>query len=321
MDAVELINVTKRYGRIEAVKALSLAIPEGSLFGLIGPNGAGKTTTFGLLSGFVHPTEGEVRVRGRTLTAGRPPVGQILALPQDASLPGGRRVGACLSQLGQLGGMGRAEADAASARALERVGLGEASGRRIRELSHGQRRRVGIASALVGTDEVIVLDEPTAGLDPRTALELRELIRTLHADRTVVLSSHDLAEVESLCTHAGILDRGRLVEVGSMDEVKGTGQRLYVRLTAPVSESAPLIDTLEAVDGVRSVVLEDDATTVMIEIRDASAVDRVTGEALKQLLDAGLVVKGVERGQRLADRFMETTGRDAEGAGSDPASA
>ena len=307
--AIELKGVTKRYGTVEAVKDVSLTVPEGALYGLIGPNGAGKTTTFGLLSGFVRPTAGEVVVRGNVLTSGRPPVGQVLALPQDASLPGGRKVRGCLVHLGRLGGMSREEAEAKASRALERVGLADLADRRVGQLSHGQRRRVGIASTLIGHDEVIILDEPTAGLDPRTALELRSLIQELHADRTVVLSSHDLAEVESLCTHAGILDRGVLVEVGTMDEVKGTAQRLYVRLTAAVGSPEGLVAALNAIDGVQSVSLEDDATTVMIEVRDAARVDGVTGEALQKLLAEGHAVKGVERGQRLADRFMETTGQ------------
>lgn len=307
--AVELRSVTKRYGRVEAVKSLSLQVPEGALFGLIGPNGAGKTTTFGLLSGFIRPTEGEVIVRGEQLSPGRPPVGQVLALPQDASLPAHRNVRGCLVQLGRLGGLNRDAAEAAATSALDRVGLGELQDRKIGQLSHGQRRRVGIASTLVGGHEVIVLDEPTSGLDPRTALELRSLIETLHADRTIVLSSHDLSEVESLCTHAGILHRGVLVEVGTMDEVKGTGQRLSVVLGEAISPDDPVIASLRAESGVRRVALESDGTTVTVEVERADRVDAVSNEVLQALLAAGHAVRGVERGQRLADRFMETTGR------------
>lgn len=307
--AVELKAVTKVYGRVEAVKDLSLVIPEGSLFGLIGPNGAGKSTTFGLLSGWIRPTEGEVFVRGRPMTPDSPPVGKVLALPQDAQLPGHRRVRGCLVQLGRLGGMARAEAETQTERALEQVGLADLADRPVRELSHGQRRRVGIASTLVGRNEVIVLDEPTAGLDPRTALELRALIQTLNADRTLILSSHDLSEVESLCTHAGILDRGHLVEVGTMDEVKGTGQKLYVRLTAALPEGDQVLPSLQAIDGVQTVGLEEDGTTVMVEVREASQVDAVSSEVLQLLLAKGHTVKAVERGQRLADRFMATTGQ------------
>ena len=308
-NAIELKAVTKRYGQVEAVKALSLTIPEKSLFGLIGPNGAGKTTTFGLLSGFILPSEGEVLVRGQPLSPGRPPVGQVLALPQDSNLPMGRRVRACLVHLGRLGGMSKADAESRTDQALEQVGLSDLAERKVFQLSHGQRRRVGIASTLVGEDEVIILDEPTAGLDPRTALELRALIRELHTERTVVLSSHDLAEVESLCTHAGILDRGHLVEVGTMDEVKGTSQRVYVRLTAPIAEPGPITASLQALDGVAAATLEDQGATVVIEVKDATMVDRLTGEALQVLIQGGHAVQGVERGKRLEDRFLETTGQ------------
>ncbi len=307
--AVELKAVTKRYGAVQAVKALSLAVPEGSLFGLIGPNGAGKTTTFGLLSGFILPSEGEVIVRGRPLSPGSPPVGQVLALPQDASLPMGRQVRGCLVQLGRLGGMRRDEAEHRADVALQKVSLADLADRKVGQLSHGQRRRVGIASTLVGHDEVIVLDEPTAGLDPRTALELRALIRELHADRTVILSSHDLAEVESLCTHAGILDRGRLVEVGTMDDVKGTGQRLNVRLTAPLAAPEALIGVVRGIEGIVGADFEDGGATLVVQVADALAVDRVTGEVLQAVIQHGGIVQGVDRGQRLEERFLETTGR------------
>ena len=313
--AVELKSVSKHYGRVEAVKELSLVVPEGSLFGLIGPNGAGKTTTFGLLSGFIRPTAGEVFVRGRPLSPERPPVGQVLALPQDAHLPERHRVRACLVHLGRLGGLAKGDAEALTDKALTQVGLSDLADRAIGQLSHGQRRRVGIASTLVGRDEVIVLDEPTAGLDPRTALELRGLIKTLNEERTLVLSSHDLAEVESLCTHAGILDRGHLVEVGTMDEVKGTGQRIYVRLTAAIAATDPALAALRAFDGVQGIEIEDEGATVRVEVRDASRVDGVTGEVLQRLLAGGHSVKSVERGQRLEERFMDTTGKSDEATG------
>ena len=307
--AVELTSVTKRYGAVEAVRGLTFAIPEGALFGLIGPNGAGKTTTFNLLSGLVRPSSGEIRVRDRVLGAGRPPVGQVLALPQDALLPARDSVRKCLVRLGRLGGMPASVARQRSDDAIERVGLSAMAHKPVGNLSHGQRRRVGIASALVGHEEVIVLDEPTAGLDPRTALELRALIQALNADRTVVLSSHDLSEVETLCTHAAILDRGRLVVIGTMDEVKGAGQRLYIRLSRAPESADPMTTAIRAMDSVKATEWDARTATVLVEVTDASQLDAVTTEVLLYLLGAGHAIKGLERGQRLADRFMETTGR------------
>lgn len=114
------------------------------------------------------------------------------------------------------------------------VGLADLSERRLDNLSHGQRRRVGIAQTLLGEDEVIILDEPTSGLDPRTAAELRDLIKTLHHDRTIILSTHNLSEIEVLCTHAAIIDKGRLVTSGTMDQIRQTGARLVVALAKPL---------------------------------------------------------------------------------------
>lgn len=312
MTALELLDVTKNYGRVRAVDGVSLAVPDGALFGLIGPNGAGKTTTFGLLSGFLSPTSGEVRVRGRVLSPAHPPVGRVLALPQDAHLPARKRVLSLLIFLGRLSGMSRRQARESGEHALERVGLADLAARPVGTLSHGQRRRVGLAQCLVGNDEVIVLDEPTSGLDPRTALELGQLIRDLHRDRTIVLSSHNLGEVEALCTHAAILDRGRLVAAGTMDRIKGTGERLFVRLGGRTPPPDALRSELLALDGVVGAEVTEGGGQLSLRAGCGADVDRVTADVLKLLLDRGVAVQGVERGQRLEDRFMaETSGSDA----------
>lgn len=305
--AIQLVNVSKNYGKVQAVVDLTLSVPEGSLYGLIGPNGAGKTTTFGMLSGFLRPTNGEVRVRGELLSTTRPPVGHVLALPQDAALPPGKRVRNVLVHLARLGGMTTAEATPKADEALAKVGLGDLGDRKVSQLSHGQRRRVGIAQTLVGGNEVILLDEPTAGLDPRTALELGGLIKELHSERTIVLSSHNLAEVESLCTHAAILDRGRLVAEGSMDEIKGTGQLLFVSLAKVMEDVGPIVEALSAIATVGKVTPNDEKDKLAVECTDAEKVDDVTNEVLQALIAKGASVKGVERGKRLEERFMEST--------------
>lgn len=309
--AIELNDVSKMYGTVRAVQNLSLRVPEGALYGLIGPNGAGKTTTFGMLAGFLRPTSGEVRVRGHLLSTTKPPVGHVLALPQDAQLPGNKRVQAVLVHLARLGGASKADATAAATSALERVGLRDLADRKVTQLSHGQRRRVGIAQTLIGTDEVILLDEPTAGLDPRTALELGALIRTLAVDRTIVLSSHNLAEVESLCTHAAILDKGHLVAEGSMDEIKGTGQLLFVNLAKPVADVDPVVAALRAIATVGNVTPSADNDRFAVECTDTERVDEVTNAVLQALIQHGAAVKGVERGKRLEERFLETTAQSS----------
>lgn len=308
--AVELIRTTKFYGKtVRALHELSLEVPEGSLYGLIGPNGAGKTTTFSLLCGFLRPTSGEIKVRGQTLTPGAPPVGRILALPQDAALPDRSRVIDALVLLSRLTGRTKAEAWQRGMRALERVGLADLATRRINALSHGQRRRVGIAQTLIGDDEVIILDEPTSGLDPRTAAELRALIQELHQDRTIILSTHNLAEIEALCTHAAIMDRGELIEAGTMDQIRQTGARLVVTLAKPLDAIDEVVTALGSISTVAEVRAAETKTMIEIGVGDEKDVDDVTSQALKLVLEKGGAVKGVERGKSLEQRFMEETGR------------
>jgi ABC-type multidrug transport system ATPase subunit len=304
-----MIRTTKFYGRVRALHELSLEIPEGSLYGLIGPNGAGKTTTFSLLSGFLRPTSGEIRVRGRLLTPGAPPVGQVLTLPQDALLPGHVKVSDLLVHLSRLTGIGRDDARRRAERALERVGLSDLGRRKIDALSHGQRRRVGIAQTLIGDGEVIILDEPTSGLDPRTAAELRALIQALHADRTIILSTHNLAEIEALCTHAAILDKGQLVTAGTMDQIRQTGARLVVALAKPLDAIAEIIAVLTGSGSVADAKASDQRDEIEIAVGDEKDVDAVTNQVLKLVLDKGGMVKSVGRGKSLEQRFMESTGK------------
>lgn len=303
--ALELRQVTKRFGTVTAVRDLSLAVPEGAVYGLIGPNGAGKTTTFSLLAGFLHPTAGEVFVRGVRLVPGRPPVGLVLALPQDAQLPERARALDVLVMLGRLGGLCAAEARARGEAALARVGLADLGGRRLGALSHGQRRRVGIAQTLIGDGEVILLDEPTAGLDALAAAEIRALIRGLRGQRTVVLSSHNLQEIEALCDHAAIIDRGALITAGPMAEIRDASSLVQVRFTRPVAPGVELEGAVSALPGVRRVRLAADRCAVTLELADGS--DEVTNRVLGVLIALGIGVDGLERGRSLEARFLEET--------------
>ncbi|MCC7382573.1 MAG: ABC transporter ATP-binding protein [Deltaproteobacteria bacterium] len=310
--ALELQGLTKRFGGNVAVDALALSVPEGSLFGLIGPNGAGKTTTFSLIAGFLRADSGEIRVRGEILRAGRPRNGQALVLPQDASLP--PRVGAldALVMLARLGGLDRARAVERGRRALERLGLGAVANKAIGILSHGQRRRVAIAQALLGDREVILLDEPTAGLDPLAAAELRELIKDLHQERTIVLSSHNLAEVEALCDHAAILDRGRLVSIGSMDELRGASSLARLELSSPPADLEGLLAALRGIPGVRQASRVDaEPSAIALELSDdgRGSADRAASEVLRRLLELGVQIRSMERGKSLEQRFLEETRR------------
>ncbi len=314
-DALELRGVTKRFGRIVAVDGLSLSVPEGSLFGLIGPNGAGKTTTFSLLAGFLRADAGEVLVRGEVLPAGVPRAGKLVALPQDASLPPRLRSLDCLVMLGRLGGLDGRTARCRAERTLDRLGVGGSiAGQRIGELSHGQRRRLQIAQTLLGEGEVILFDEPTSGLDSIAAAELRALIKDLRGERTIVLSSHNLAEVEAVCDRSAILAKGRLVSVGTMDELRRSTSRVRLLLVQAPGDPEGALKMLRAIDGVQSAARDPrDPRAIDLELADdgLGGADVVANEILKQLIMRGVGIRSIERGQSLEQRFLEEVDRGA----------
>jgi ABC-2 type transport system ATP-binding protein len=309
--AIEISDLAKHFGRVKAVDGLALRVPEGAMFGLIGPNGAGKTTTFALLAGFLRPTRGTITVRGEALHPGLPPVGKIAVLPQDAAMPGRMRAIDALEMLGRLGGLSAGEARRRGDEAMARLALSpEQRRQRIGELSHGQRRRVGIAQTLLGEREIIILDEPTAGLDPRAAAELRATIRELRGQRTIVLSSHNLAEVESLCDHAAILSRGRVVSMGTMAELRRASALVRVVLGAPLADADAAVAELAAVAGVRTAALAPGAEiAVDLELVDEGdgGTDPITTQVLARLIGRGALIREVARGKSLEQRFLEET--------------
>ena len=221
MTAVAARGLSKTYERlgsegVRALEAMTLEIPRGAAFGLIGPNGAGKTTFIKLLLGIARPTSGEVRVLGRSpddVTA-RERVGY---LPERLHLPGAWKPPAYLRSVATLKGLREAPIDAL----LARVGLGGAAGRRIGGFSKGMRQRLGLAAALLGTPDLLVLDEPTDGIDPIGRIEVRDLLLQEKArGATLLLNSHLLAETERVCDRIGILHQGRLVRSGTLESLR-----------------------------------------------------------------------------------------------------
>lgn len=299
--AVALRGVTKRFGASTAVDGVSFDVPDVGVYGLIGPNGAGKTTLFRMISGFLAPDEGRIEVRGQTVMPGEPMVGLLSAMPQDAQLRP-RRVVDELRFLARVQGAPRGAAE----EALARVGVSELAARPIHRLSHGQRKRVAVAQALMGPpSEVIALDEPTAGVDPKSAIELRACLAELGRHRCVLLSSHDLHEVESLCARAAILDRGRLVAEGLMSELVGSGARLQASLTGSAISMRALESGLRSQPGVRQVRLEDGELT--IDMSEGAAVDEVNDAFVREVVELGLSLRALRRGRGLSSTFLEAT--------------
>jgi ABC-2 type transport system ATP-binding protein len=235
--AIKLSKVSKAFGPKVAVDDVTLQIEAGSVYGLIGPNGAGKTTTFSMLAGYLKPTSGTLEVLGYAPDQVEALRSRIGVLPQDALLPAADRVGEFLTDMARLQGM-----SARKAAGVARDALAEVDGRawwnvKCGALSHGMAKRVQLAQALLGDPDVVLLDEPTAGLDPRIAYEVRQLIKSRKGRCTLVVSSHNLQELEEVCDGAAILDRGHLVGSGAMSELTAATQE--VRFKVPVTVTKP----------------------------------------------------------------------------------
>ena len=256
---IEAIHLTRRFGDLTAVDDVSFTVPEGEIVGILGPNGAGKTTTIRMLTGFLPPTAGRVAFGGRDLFAGDATVRRELGyLPENVALYPEMRVDEYLSWRGRLEGMDRASLRRRLGEVVERCLLGEVRRQVIGTLSKGYRQRVGLAAAILHEPGVLVLDEPTVGLDPKQIIAIRELIRELGRERTLLLSTHILPEVELLCRRVLIIDRGRIVAEGSPAELRERwrgAMRVEVELAAADAAAA---GALAAIGGVEEATAADD---------------------------------------------------------------
>lgn len=303
MAAVTVSGLSKSYGAHVALRDLELTVPAGSVYGLLGPNGAGKSTTFGILCGWLRADAGNVQVLGVDVAHIASLSGRIAALPQDAFFAPNLSIVREIAHYARMAGVPSSKAHAAAIEALTAVGLEDALDKTGGQLSHGMAKRAGLAQCLVGNPDLVLLDEPTAGLDPRHARGVRDIIHALGARATVIVSSHNLAEIEDVCTHGAILDRGRLTLQGTIDALTNRGELVRIELVA--GDSIPL-EAIAALPMVASAQVEQ---TRFIELQGESGVasSEVIGAALRVLLDAGCGVLGVERGRSLERAFLDLT--------------
>ena len=239
---IEVSHLSKSYGSRPAVQDLSFTVPDGQIYGLLGPNGAGKSTIMNILTGYLSATSGQVTVAGHPLPeeadAAKACVGY---LPEQPPLYPEMTVQEYLTFAAELKGVKKAERKEQVCRAARRTGLEAVLPRLIRSLSKGYKQRVGIAQALLGSPRLIILDEPTVGLDPAQVIEIRKLIRELGRAHTVILSSHILSEVQAVCQQILILSKGHLAAAGSLEELTADGKSLeavFLELTDGEPEEA-----------------------------------------------------------------------------------
>ena len=299
--ALSLEGVTKRYGSTVALDGVSFQVRPGSCHGLVGPNGAGKTTTFALAAGFLRPGSGTIRVLGREPHDRGPHRPRIGVLPQDADLPAYLDVGTLLTTWARLSGELRPET--AARVALERVQLAESWEASPRALSHGTAKRVALAQALLGDPALLLLDEPTAGLDPRAAAEVRTLLSGLRGQRTVIISSHNLSELERLCDAVTVLDHGKVVQDGTLAEVTRRGAEFSLKVSRG---DVPLQD-VRALAGVAQADLSPSGQLAIRLAPDAPPAEDVIATVLEMLLARGVRIAGLTQGSSLEQRVLDVT--------------
>ncbi|MFI1048770.1 alpha/beta fold hydrolase [Streptomyces griseoruber] len=301
---LQIAGLSKKYagGDRYSVRELSFQVEKGQVLGLLGPNGAGKTTTLRMLMGLIKPDEGEIRVFGHAVRPGAPVLSRVGSFVEGAGflphLTGRENLDLYWKATG------RPAEDAHLEEALEIAGLGDALARAVRTYSQGMRQRLAIAQAMLGLPDLLILDEPTNGLDPPQIREMREvMIRYAAAGRTVIVSSHLLAEVEQSCTHLVVMDRGRLVQAGPVGAIVGSGDTLLVGTATPVEE--PVLEKVAALPGIASADRTDDGLLVRLDA-DGSA-QRLVAELVRM----DVPVRSVGPHRRLEDAFLTLIGGSA----------
>ena len=294
-------GLRKSYGRVVALDGLDLEVPEGVVCGFIGPNGAGKTTTFGVVGGLIHADAGEVSILGGGPLRAHASRGDFSMLPQDCELVPQVPVLTYLTYLARLQGLTAAEASRTATERLNEVALADRAKASVKELSHGMRRRVAVAQALLGDPKLVLLDEPTSGLDPELVIRMRELFASHRQKRTLVISSHNLRELEEVCDHVVFIQRGKVVRAGSIDDVteRGTSMRYWVERSFDLAPLAAKCAEL-TVRGDGEVL-----TVVAPKGWTAAKINAVVVPHLMEV-DAGLVE--IRHGQTLEDVYMASHG-------------
>jgi ABC-2 type transport system ATP-binding protein len=293
-------GLSKSYpGGFVAVKNLSFRVEPGQVLGLLGPNGAGKTTTLRMLMGLITPTSGDIKVFGHRITPGAPVLSRIGSFVEGTGfLP--HLSGEANLRL-YWAATGRPPEKAHFTEALEIAGLGDAVRRKVRTYSQGMRQRLAIAQAMLGLPDLMVLDEPTNGLDPPQIHQMREVLQRYAATgRTVVVSSHLLAEVEQTCTHVVVMHRGSLVASGEVGDIAAVGGEATFRVDRPAAAA----EALRAVGGVSSVDIEGDLVHA-----DLDGLPRA--EAVAALVRAGVAVEQAGPRRRLEDAFLQLVGEES----------
>lgn len=261
---IEVKNVTKKYGKVVAVEDISFSINDGEIIGLLGPNGAGKSTTMNILTGYIEQTSGEVTIEGyNTLKKPKKAKQQIGYMPEGVPLYTDLTVKEFVTYMAELKHVDRKTRKDKVQKVIEQTGLKEVENKLTRNLSRGYKQRVSMAGALVGEPKILILDEPTVGLDPKQITEIRNLIKELGKTHTIILSSHILSEVSQICNKVIIINKGKIVAIDTPENLENRVNKnncLYVTVEDTENKIANIKDKIKEIKNIELVQENEDGT-------------------------------------------------------------
>ncbi len=307
---IEVRNLTKKYGDHIAVDNLSFTVEKGQIYGFLGPNGAGKSTTMNIITGYLAATEGEVIIDGHDILKEPENAKSCIGyLPEQPPLYQDMTVDEYLMFVAQLRKLSKSECETGIKKVKEILAIDEVSGRLIKNLSKGYKQRVGFAQALIGLPELLILDEPTVGLDPKQIIEIRDLIKKLGRDHTIILSSHILSEVSAICDHIMIISKGKLVASDTPENLMRMMQPVTTLNMTVLAEKQIVEAAVSAVKDIVSYTVKkgSESGSVDITVKYMSDMD-LRSSISQQLTENGCII--IEMGSTsasLEDIFLELT--------------
>ncbi len=310
---IEVTNLTRKYGDAYAIKNLNFTIEKGKVYGFLGPNGAGKSTTMNILTGYIAATEGTVVINGHDiLTEPGEARSCIGYLPEQPPLYQDMTVKEYLDFAAELKGIAKEKRESSVDEAMEMLMLTEMSGRLIKNLSKGYKQRVGFAQALLGVPEILILDEPTVGLDPKQIIEIRSLIKELGKKHTVILSSHILSEVSEICDHIMIISHGELVASDSAENLMKRMQPVTMLRITAVADPDSVENALSGFEGINDYTVNETGETgvVSIEVQYDSSQDLRMEIAKAFTENSCTIIEMNTEKATLEDIFLELTAED-----------
>lgn len=314
---IQVENLVKRYGNHTAVDGLSFTVEKGQIYGFLGPNGAGKSTTMNIMTGYIAASSGTVLIDGHDILKEPLKAKKCIGyLPEIPPLYTDMTVWEYLLFVAELKKVPRKERMDHVEKIIEKIKLTQVEDRLIKNLSKGYKQRVGLAQALIGYPEVIILDEPMVGLDPKQIIEMRDLIKGLAKEHTIILSSHILSEVSAICDHIMIIAKGKLVASGSPEELQEKMQAKAELEVLVLGEQKQIEKTLQALDMVDAYTFEEgkEEGSLLIRISAKDNAD-IRKELSVALSGAGLPILSMNRMEKsLEDIFLEVTEQEPEEA-------